>query len=107
MFATDKLAKIMNSGAKLSQAYGPDLAKSIRRRLDELDAAISLDEMRTLPGRCEELTGDRAGKLSVRISANYRLIFQPNHIPVPARADGGLDWTLVTAIEVIEVVDYH
>lgn len=46
---TDKLAKIMNSGAKLSQAYGPDLAKSIRRRLDELDAAISLDEMRTLP----------------------------------------------------------
>lgn len=106
-FATEKLAKAMNSDSKLSQTYGAELAKQIRRRLDDLDAATTLEDMRTLPGRCEELTGDRSGELSVRLSANHRLIFRPNHDPVPERGDGGLDWTQVTAVEVTEVVDYH
>lgn len=106
-FATEKLAKVMNSDSKLSQTYGADMAKQIRKRLDDLDAAATLDDMRTLPGRCEELTGDRAGQLSVRVSANDRLIFRPDHDPRPEREDGGLDWTQVTAVEVIEVVDYH
>lgn len=106
-FATEKLAKAMNNDSKLSQTYGADLAKQIRKRLDDLDAATTLEDMRTLPGRCEELTGDRAGQLSVRVSANDRLIFRPNHDPVPEREKGGLDWTQVTAIEVIEIVDYH
>ncbi|KXK16360.1 MAG: hypothetical protein UZ18_ATM001001336 [Armatimonadetes bacterium OLB18] len=57
-FATEKLAKVMNSDSKLSQTYGADMAKQIRKRLDDLDAATTLDDLRTLPGRCEELTGD-------------------------------------------------
>lgn len=106
-FATDKLAKTMNSDSKLSQTYGADLAKQIRKRLDDLDAAATLDDMRTLPGRCEELAGDRAGGLSVRLTANWRLIFKPDHDPPPTKEDGGLDWIQVTAVEVSEVVDYH
>lgn len=106
-FATEKLAKVMNSDSKLNQTFGSDLAKPIRKRLDDLDAAVTLDDMRTLPGRCEELTGNRAGQLSVRVSANHRLIFRPNHKPRPEKEGGGLDWTQVTAVEVIEVVDYH
>ena len=106
-FATEKLARIMNSDSKLSQTYGADMAKQIRKRLDDLDAAATLEDMRSLPGRCEELTGDRSGELSVRLTANYRLIFQTNHDPMPVKADGGLDWTQVTAVEVTEVIDYH
>lgn len=106
-FATEKLAKVMNNDSQLIRTYGADLAKRIRRRLDELQDAETLGDLRTLPGRCEELTGDRAGQLSVRVSANDRLIFRPNHDPRPEKEDGGLDWTQVTAVEVIEVVDYH
>jgi len=27
--------------------------------------------------------------------------------PIPAKSDTGLDWSLVTAIRIMEVVDYH
>ncbi|MHB8637581.1 MAG: type II toxin-antitoxin system RelE/ParE family toxin [Fimbriimonadaceae bacterium] len=107
MFATERLAKSMNDGAQRSHAYGTDMAKQIQRRLDDFDAAATLDDMRHLAGRCEELSGDRAGELSVRLTANYRLIFIPNHDPTPTKPDGGLDWTQVTSIQVKEVVDYH
>ena len=97
----------MNSDSKLSQTYGADRGKAIRKRLDDLDAAEVLEDMRSLPGRCEELAGDRAGDLSVRLSGNWRLIFKPINDPKPTKEDGGLDWTQVTAVEITNVVDYH
>lgn len=97
----------MNSDSKLNQTYGADRGKAIRKRLDDLDAAVNLDDMRSLPGRCEELSGDRAGQLSVRLTGNWRLIFKPSNEPKPTKEDGGLDWPHVTAVEIIDVVDYH
>jgi hypothetical protein len=63
--------------------------------------------MRRLPGRCHELTGDRSGQLSLDLDGPYRLIFVPANEPVPLKADGGLDRTRVTAIEIIGVEDTH
>ncbi len=37
----------------------------------------------------------------------YRLIFIPDHGPVPRHEDGGLDWSLVTAITILGVEDTH
>lgn len=97
----------MNSDAKLSQTFGAERGKAIRRRLDDLADAAVLEDMRTLPGRCEELAGDRKGELSLRLDANWRLIFEPNDDPPAVKDDGGIDWTQVTTVKVIEVVDYH
>ncbi len=41
-----------------------------------------------LPGRCEELSGERAGTFSVRLDKNYRLIFGPAHEPIPSSRTG-------------------
>ena len=81
----------------------------MRRRLDELDAAESLEVMRKFPqARCHELKGDRKGQLSVDLDQPYRLIFEPANEPIPRKPDGGLDWTKVNAIRILEVgVDYH
>ena len=57
--------------------------------------------------RCHELTGARSGQLAIDLIHPYRLTFRPSHNPLPTKADGGLDWTKVTDIVVIEVVDYH
>ncbi len=46
----------------------------------------------------------RAGNLSVPLS---RLIFTPEHDPVPRLEDGGLDWSQVTAIKIPGVKDTH
>ena len=97
----------MNDDRALSKAYGPEMAKRIRRRLDDLAAADTLQTMRSLPGRCHELEGNRKGELAIDLVHPRRLIFAPDHVPLPSKPDGGLDWTKVTAIRVIEVVDYH
>lgn len=63
--------------------------------------------MKSLPGRCHELTGDHGGQLAVDVEHPYRLIFVPTKDPPPSKTDGGLDWRRVDAITVIGVEDYH
>lgn len=47
------------------------------------------------------------GQLAVDLKHPQRLIFQPDDDPVPRKADGGLDWSLVTRVMILEIVDYH
>jgi proteic killer suppression protein len=37
----------------------------------------------------------------------YRLLFEPSQDPVPIKPDGGLDWSLVTAIRITGIDDTH
>ena len=68
------------------------IAKVARRKLDQLEAAISLDDMRIPPAnRLEALKVDRKGQHSVRINDQYRVCFV---------------WKQDGAHEV-EIVDYH
>ncbi len=60
-----------------------------------------------LPGRCHELTGDRARQLSIDLDHPYRLIFEPVEEPPPLKRDGGLDWSAVLAIRIIGIEDTH
>jgi proteic killer suppression protein len=47
-----------------------------RRKLDQLDAAVSLDSLRVPPGnQLEALKGDRRGQYSIRINGQYRICF--------------------------------
>ncbi|CAM4207046.1 type II toxin-antitoxin system RelE/ParE family toxin [Aquirufa beregesia] len=91
----------------MAKSFG-HLARQLNQRLKDLAAAENLAVMRALPAaRCHELTGDRKGELAVNVSTNYRLIFEPNHEPIPQKADGGLDWGNVTRIRIIDIEDYH
>lgn len=76
-------------------------------RLQDLEAAASLEDMQALPGNCHELTGERAGQLAISLSGGKRLILEPASNPAPAKPDGGLDWAKVTAIRVLAIYDYH
>lgn len=102
------MAKTFNKTKKLRREYGVEMARVIQRRLDDLAAAECLEDMRHLPGRCHELSGDRKGTLSVDLRKQYRLIFRP-YVPGsdPTKPDGGLDWEAVDAIEIVEVDDTH
>jgi toxin HigB-1 len=62
------------------------------RKLDALDAAVALDDLRSPPGnRLEALKGDRAGQHSIRINDQWRLCFVWHE-------SGPYD---------VEIVDYH
>ena len=107
LFPTDDDPRDWNDSKRLVRRHNSQRAKLIRRRLDDLKAAPTLEVMRNLPGRCHELKGDRAGQLSIDLDGPYRLLFVPAHNPVPKKPDGGLDWTQVTAVILVGVVDTH
>jgi len=106
-FDSPKLERECNNHRTLIKRYGERMASVIRRRLDNLDAASTLDEMRNLPGRCHELLHDRAGQLSLDLVHPERLIFVPNDNPVPTKPDGGLDWQQVKSVRILGIEDTH
>ena len=62
------------------------------RKLDLLDSAKSLEELKIPPANnLEKLKGDRQGQLSIRINDKYRICF--------IWTDNGL--------EQVEITDYH
>ena len=106
-FATRKLEGAFASEKSRVREFGAEKARRLTRRMTELYAAPDLEAMRGLPGRCHELHGDRAGQLAVDVTKNYRLVFKPALDPPPRKSDGGLDWSAVDAITILEVEDYH
>jgi len=108
LFSTRKLEKLCNSSKTAIKKHGDQCAKKLRSRLDELSDAESLEDMRHLPqARCHPLSGDRAGEFAVDLKHPKRLIFTPDHDPLPELPDGGLDWKQVTSITILDIIDYH
>lgn len=63
-----------------------------RRKLDQLNQAAVLVDLRVPPGnRLEKLKGDRRGEYSIRINDQYRVCFE---------------WT-PQGPEEVQIVDYH
>ncbi len=107
LFADKRLEKESHDHRLLQKRYGSLQAKKIEQRLSDLAAAPNLEVMRTLPGHCHELTGDHKGHLAIDLVQPYRLIFEVANDPLPIKQDGGLDWSLVTEIKIIEIENYH
>ncbi len=89
-FADEETEKLFHGEA--SRRLPPDIQRSARRKLLQLDAADHLEIMRLPPGnRLEALRGSRRGRHSIRINDQWRLCFR---------------WAGEDAYEV-EIVDYH
>ncbi len=68
------------------------IEKVARRKLNQLNAATTLEFLRVPPGNhLESLRGDRVGQHSVRVNDQYRVCFR---------------WTIDGA-QNVEIVDYH
>jgi toxin HigB-1 len=84
---TEKLFRRM-----FSKKLPPNIQLAARMKLEILDAAEALQDLRVPPGnRLERLSGDRAGQYSIRINDQWRICFT---------------WRQENAYEV-EIVDYH
>ena len=69
-----------------------ELWKIASRKLDQLNSATSINDLRVPPGnRLEALKDDRCGQHSVRINDQYRICFE---------------WT-DNGARSVEIVDYH
>ncbi len=107
-FRTRKLERTFNAAHTLQKSYGARMAKTIMSRMAVLRAAPSLEVVPTTPPeRRHQLVGDRDELFAVDLVHPHRLVFEANHEPVPRRDDGGIDTEQVTAITILDVVDYH
>lgn len=75
-----------------SRKFPGDMQDRALRKLRQLDASTTLDDLRNPPGnRLEALKGDRKGQWSIRINDQWRMCFR---------------WGDGDAND-IEIVDYH
>jgi proteic killer suppression protein len=80
------------SGALARQLPADSIENVVMRKLDILDAATGLDDLRSPPGnRLEALKGDRRGQYSIRVNRQWRICFR---------------WT-PDGPEAVEIADYH
>lgn len=110
LFSDKKFEKECSDDRLLQRRHGTIRAKLIKRRLLVLATATRLSDLGPPykgPMRCHELKGPRAGQLSIDLDHPYRLILVSEIDPRPLRADGGLDWTQVTAVRIVEIANTH
>ncbi len=109
-FADRKLAKECNDERLLQRKHGAHRAGLLKKRLAMLASSTCLADLGPPyrgPMRCHELRADRAGQFSIDLDHPYRLVFAPDHEPVPVREEGGTDWGRITAITILGIVDTH
>lgn len=86
-----KLIEKLISGASL-KGFPPDLVRRAERRVAQIDAAQTIEDLRIPPSNhLEKLAGDRQGQYSIRINQQWRVCFT---------------WEGEDAFDV-EIVDYH
>jgi proteic killer suppression protein len=108
VFRNKILKKAFNSEKELKKQFGSEKARLIMRRMAVLRASPVLAEVpHKKPERRHELSGKRSGQFAVDLKHPFRLIFKPDHEPLPRKDDGGLDLTQITAIKILGVEDYH
>ena len=77
-----------------SKRLPPDLVRRAIRRLEYIQLAAGLDDLRVPPSnRLHALQGDRAGQYSISINDQWRICFG-----WPATSPGPVN---------VEIVDYH
>jgi plasmid maintenance system killer protein len=103
-----KIRRVCEDEKEAIRKLGPENAKLLKRRLEDLAAAITLEDMRNIQqAHCHELKGVRARQLAVNLKHPFRLIFEVADDPVPTLNDGDLDWKSVLSIRILEITDYH
>lgn len=89
-FADGETEKFFETGK--SSRIAASLLKRAAMRLEQIDAATRIEDLRLPPSnRLERLSGDRAGQWSIRVNDRWRICF---------------DWRDGEAWNV-EIVDYH
>ncbi len=89
-FADKETEKVFKR--QFSRKLPPEIQRNASRRLEVLNVARVLDDLRVPPGnRLKKLVGDRNGQYSIRINNQWRICFA---------------WRSGDAYDV-EIADYH
>jgi proteic killer suppression protein len=106
-YANSRIKRDCCTFAAMKKNFGERRAEILNTRLKQLEEVSCLEEIRDAPGQWHELTQNRKGQIAASVGQGHRLIVAPSEDPPPTKPDGGLDWPNITAVTIIEIVDYH
>jgi proteic killer suppression protein len=77
-FADEATTDVFNGeNTKAARRLAKDVWPVTRRKLDMVNAAAALDDLRVPPGnRLEALKGNQRGRHSIRVNDQYRITFR-------------------------------
>lgn len=84
---------------------GAPCAKKLQNRIADLQSANNVSELPM--GKPHSLKGKRKAQYAIELADGKRLIFIPANNPTPMLDDENIDWTRVTKIKIVDIVDYH
>lgn len=106
-YGSKKLQKCAEDQKYGIQKLGVTQSKLYWKRLGDLEAAETLEDVRSLPGHFHELRENRKGQWACDLDQPNRLIFVPHEDPIPEDKDGKYIWLEIKGIQVVEIEDYH
>lgn len=106
-FADRNLRKYANDNKLAIKKMGVKQAKIYQKRLDDMATALSFGDLKFLPGRFHQLTGNRKDCWACDLDHPYRLVFEPAVNPIPKDTDGKQMLNSINSLEVLEVTNYH
>ena len=94
-YKSDSLERTCTMYSVAKRKYGERMANLIHQRVDELNAALSVEMLVQYSiGRCHPLDGDRKGEYAMDLVHPYRLIFEHRK-------------TEIYLVRIIDIEDYH
>ena len=86
-FADKRTADLFVKG--VARGFPPDVVRRAIRKLEYVDLAARLDDLKTPPGnRLHALRGDRQGQHSIAVNDQWRICFEwPSRSPGPVNVE--------------------
>ncbi len=104
-FETQSLRQLCESETKAQRDLGVRIANDLKRRLADLRAATSVKDL--VAGQPRELDGTRSRYFAVDLCEGYHIVFCANHTTVPELESGGVDWSRVSRVKILEIERDH
>ena len=104
-FGGSQLRKLCEQRKVAERRLGPDGARKLTSRLADLQAVACVAELRA--GRPHPLSGDRQGQFALNLSGGSLLVFVADQPEDDCMVDGVIDWSLVRAVRIVFIGDYH
>jgi len=100
-FHSKALRDICESAESLRKHFGAPAAESIMRRLADLRAASSINDVAV--GNPREAPKIRPQTMVLDAAAGYRILFRANHLKPPLGPDGSINWSAVSRIKLMSI----
>jgi hypothetical protein len=100
-FATKSLRDICESAEKARHTLGPKVSEKLKRRLADLYAAVSVNDL--IAGRPHELDGPPQRRIALELGDGHRLVFSANHVVLPKLESGKIDWSKVSRVKLLRI----